>query len=121
MAVAAAYLSVATYLSPEGPTDGVIGQRSRSVPSWPQPQDAAWWNAGQLVLAAIFRRQYIAVWAGRAAHDALAVMAGAGRGFIPRPVVGHRTLHGEHAAVVVGDNEVEWLGGIVSGHGPVCS
>ena len=84
----------------------------------PRPHDAARRHAGQLVRAAILGRQRVAIGAGRAAHDAALLVAGIGGGFVPGPVVGHRAFDGEHAAVVVGDDEVERLGGIGVGHGP---
>ena len=69
--------------------------------------------------AAILGRQRVAIGAGRAAHDATLMVAGIAGGFVPGPVVGHRAFDGEHAAVVVGDDEVEWLGGIGLGHGRI--
>src|SRR5215472_10813491 len=42
------------------------------------------------MLTAILGRQRVAVWTGRATHDALPVTAGFGGGFLPRWVVDHR-------------------------------
>jgi hypothetical protein len=38
-------------------------------------------------------------------------------GFLPPPVVSHRAFDGEHASVVVGDDQVKRPVGFVSGHG----
>jgi hypothetical protein len=62
----------------------------------------------------IFRRKDIAIGAGGAADDATLLVSGIGGGFLPRPLVGHRTFHGEHAAVMDGHNEVEWLAGVIA-------
>ena len=53
----------------------------------------------------------------RAARDAPFMIAGVARGGFPRAIVAHRAFDGEHAAVVVGYNHVEWLGRIRIGHG----
>jgi hypothetical protein len=45
------------------------------------------------------------------------MIAGISRCGFPRAIVGHRAFDGEHAAVVVGDDQVEWLGRIRIGHG----
>jgi|SRR5271166_345682 len=83
----------------------------------PRPDDAARRHAGHLVRAAILVCQHIAIGAGRAAHDAALLVAGVERGLFPWPVVGHRAFDGEHTSVVVGDDEVEWLAGVVSRQG----
>ena len=67
--------------------------------------------------ATILGRQLVAIHAGRAAHDAVLVVAGVAGGLVPWPVVSHWTFDGEHAAVVVGDDEEEWLAGLIWGHG----
>jgi hypothetical protein len=54
--------------------------------------------------APILGGQIVAIGAGRAAHDAALLVAGKGGGFLPGPVVGHRTFDREHAAVVIGDD-----------------
>jgi hypothetical protein len=46
----------------------------------------------------------------------LIVIAGKPRGDNPGSVVGHRTFDGEHAAIVIGDDE-EKRGGWLGGHG----
>ena len=67
--------------------------------------------------AGIFGSQFVPIDTGWAAHDAALLVAGEGRGLFPRPIVGHRTLDGEYTAVLIGDDEVERLVGIVAGHG----
>ena len=67
--------------------------------------------------AGIFGSQLVAIDTGWAARDATLLVAGEGGGFFPRPVVGHWAFDGEHAAIVVADDEVERLVRIVSGHG----
>ena len=82
-----------------------------------RPHDAPRRNAGHLVRGAILRRQRIAISAGWAAYDAPLEVAGVGGGIIPWPVVGHRSLYAEDAAVVVRDDQIERLGGFFVGHG----
>ena len=70
-----------------------------------------------LCFTAILGCQRVAVGTGRAAGDLALMAAGLAGGCLPRPVVGHRAFDGEHAAVVVGDDEVERLAvRVVSGH-----
>ena len=70
-------------------------------------------NAGQLVRAAILGRERVAIQSRRAARDApLLLIPGITGGGVPWPVVGHRPFDREHAAIVVGDYQIEWLGGI---------
>jgi hypothetical protein len=61
------------------------------------------------VFPAILGRQLAA---DRTAHDAALMVTGIGGGFLPGPAVGHRAFDG-NAAVVVGDDEVERLAGLV--------
>jgi len=68
------------------------------------------------VLTPILGRQRVTVWAGWATHDALPLTASVGGRLFPRPVVDHRAFDGKHTAVMVGDDEVERLVWIVSGH-----
>jgi hypothetical protein len=70
------------------------------------------------VRAPALGRQRLPVWAARAAGDAALLVTGIAGGLVLWPVVGHRAFHGEHAAVVIGHDEVEGLGGFVSGHAP---
>ena len=65
---------------------------------------------GQLVGTPILGREFLALCAGRPADDVAAVAAGKGRGFVPWPRVGYRTLDGENAAVEVRDDQVKRLG-----------
>ena len=92
------------------PTGGRDGGRLRS---WVRPHDASRRNAGQLVRAAILGRERVAIQSRRAARDApLLLIPGITGGGVPWPVVGHRPFDREHAAIVVGDYQIEWLGGI---------
>ena len=50
--------------------------------------------------------------ASRPAGDAMLVVAGVLGGGLPRAIVSHRAFDGEHAAVVVGDDQVEGRGRI---------
>jgi hypothetical protein len=77
----------------------------------PWPHDAAGRHASYyLVRAAILGRQRVAIGTARATGDMALVVAGLAGGCLPAPVVGHRTFDREHAAVVVGDNQVERRG-----------
>jgi len=62
------------------------------------------------VLASIIGCQRVAIGAGRAAGDAVLVVAGILSGGVPWPVIDHRTFDSEHTTVMVGDDQVEWLG-----------
>jgi hypothetical protein len=73
-------------------------------------QDAAGWNAGQVVGATELSGECVAIGAGRSAGDAVLMMARLAGGGFPRPVVGHRALDAEDAAVVVGDDQEERRG-----------
>ena len=82
--------------------------------------NAARRNAGHLVRLAELRRECVPIRAARAASDAMLMVAGFAGGVVPRSVIGHRPFDGEHAPVVVGDDEVEWggrLGWFIIGHG----
>ena len=82
-----------------------------------RPHDASRRNAGELLYAAILGRQHVAIRSGRAARDAtLMLVPGIMGGGVPWPVVGHRALDREHAAIIIGDDQVEWLRGIGLGH-----
>jgi hypothetical protein len=74
-----------------------------------RPHDTSRRHAGHLVRLAGLRRECVAIRAARAAHDAVVIVARLASGILPRPVIGHRAFDGEHAAVVVGDDQVEWL------------
>jgi hypothetical protein len=72
------------------------------------------------VRAAILDRQCVTIrasWtAGNAALVLIAGMPGSG---LPGPVVGHSPFEREDATIVVGDDQIEWLGGIGLGHRPI--
>jgi hypothetical protein len=85
---------------------------------------SAWWKylraqatPAPSVGASILGCKRLAVGAARAAGDAALLVTGIAGGLVPLPVVGHRAFDGEHATVVVGDNQVERLAvWFVSGH-----
>ena len=64
-------------------------------------------GSGYLNLMLMPREQVWGQW-GRA-MDAPLMIAGVARGGNPGMIVGHRAFDGESAAVVVGDDQVEWL------------
>ena len=80
--------------------------------SW--SHNAAGRNAGDLVGATILRGQCVAIGAGGATYDAALVVSSVGGSFLPRSLIGHWAFDGEYATVVVGDNEVERLAGVIS-------
>ena len=64
-------------------------------------------------------RRRVAIGAGRAAGDAVLAIAGLAGSILPVLVVGHRPFEGEHAAVVVGDNQINGFvrrGGVLRCH-----
>ena len=94
------------------PRSGAVPRLFRLVAgrSRPRPEDTAGRHAGQLVGAPILGGEFLALCAGRPADDVAAVAAGKGRGLVPWPRVGYRTLDGENAAVEVRDDQVKRLG-----------
>jgi hypothetical protein len=68
------------------------------------------------VRLAVFSSERVPIRASRPARDAPLMIADVTRGGFPGVIVGHRAFDGEHAAIVVGDDQVEWLGRIRSGH-----
>src|SRR5512133_2118769 len=69
-------------------------------------QEVAGRHASELVLAPILGSQLVAVRTSWAACDLALMAAGLSGSRLPRLVVGHRAFDGEHAAAVVGDDQI---------------
>jgi hypothetical protein len=66
------------------------------------------------VRAPIVCCQCVAIGANGATYDAALVVSSFAGGFLPWPIIGHRTFDGEHTTVMVGHDEVERLAKVIS-------
>ena len=88
------------------------GQAATVSPLSHSSHDAARWHASKVVLTAIFSSKGVAIMPSRATCYATLMEAGLAHCILPASAIRHRALERKHTAVVVGYDEVEWLGRI---------